>query len=93
MKIKKIYKQILALIAIPFILSGCSKKSDCDVKARHVHLYTKNARNAVIQTYLNSTNDDEIRVRQRGLNGNYIYTKTIKRKVSDIRNNRFPAHI
>ena len=39
----------------------------------------------IIQTYLNSTNDDEIRVRQRGLNGNYIYTKTIKRKVSDIK--------
>ena len=39
----------------------------------------------IIQTYLNSNPDDEVRVRQRGKDGNYIYTKTIKRKVSDIK--------
>lgn len=39
----------------------------------------------IIQTYLNSSNNEEIRVRQRGLNGNYVYTKTIKRKISDIK--------
>lgn len=39
----------------------------------------------IIQTYLNSTNDDEIRVRQRGENGNYIYFKTIKKKVTDLK--------
>ena len=39
----------------------------------------------IIQTYLNSENDDEIRVRQRGENGNYIYFKTIKKKISDIK--------
>ena len=53
-KVKKIMPRVVALLFIPFILVGCSKKSDCDVKARHVHLYKKNARNAVIQTYLNS---------------------------------------
>ena len=39
----------------------------------------------IIQTYLKSDNDDEIRIRQRGLNGNFTYTKTIKRKISDIK--------
>ncbi len=39
----------------------------------------------IIQTYLNSGNDDEIRVRQRGEDGNYIYFKTIKKKVSDVK--------
>ena len=39
----------------------------------------------IIQTYLNSTNGDEVRVRQRGKDGKYIYTKTTKRKVSDIK--------
>ncbi len=39
----------------------------------------------IIQTYLNSDNGDEIRVRQRGINGNYIYFETIKRKISDIK--------
>lgn len=39
----------------------------------------------IIQTYLNSENGDEVRVRQRGVNGNYIYFKTVKRAVSDIK--------
>lgn len=39
----------------------------------------------IIQTYLNSVADEEVRVRQRGVDGNYIYFQTIKRKVSDIK--------
>lgn len=39
----------------------------------------------IIQTYLTSSKDDEVRVRQRGENGNYIYFQTIKKKVSDIK--------
>lgn len=39
----------------------------------------------IIQTYLNSESGDEVRVRQRGENGNYIYFKTIKKKVDDIK--------
>lgn len=39
----------------------------------------------IIQTYLKSDNGDEIRVRQRGENGNYIYFKTTKKLVDDIK--------
>ena len=40
----------------------------------------------IIQTYLKSANpNEEVRIRQRGLNGNYIYTKTTKKKISDIK--------
>ena len=39
----------------------------------------------IIQTYLNSEGDDEIRVRQRGIDGNYIYFQTTKKKVSDVK--------
>jgi len=39
----------------------------------------------IIQTYLNASSGDEIRVRQRGEDGNYIYFKTIKKKVDDIK--------
>ena len=39
----------------------------------------------IIQTYLNSAAGEEVRVRQRGVNGNYIYFQTIKRKVSDVK--------
>ena len=39
----------------------------------------------IIQTYLNSAEGEEVRVRQRGANGNYVYFKTVKRKVTDIK--------
>lgn len=39
----------------------------------------------IIQTYLNSAAGEEVRVRQRGVDGNYIYFQTIKRKVSDVK--------
>ena len=36
----------------------------------------------IIQTYLRASDGDEVRVRQRGENGHYIYFKTTKRTVS-----------
>lgn len=39
----------------------------------------------IIQTYLKSAEGEEIRVRQRGYDGNYIYTQTIKRAVSGLK--------
>ena len=39
----------------------------------------------IIQTYLNSRNGDEVRVRQRGSIGNYIYTKTHKKSVNGMK--------
>lgn len=39
----------------------------------------------IIQTYLNNADGDEVRVRQRGVDGNYIYFQTIKKKVSDVK--------
>ncbi|MBQ7352171.1 MAG: AAA family ATPase [Clostridia bacterium] len=40
----------------------------------------------IIQTYLHSQNEnEEIRIRQRGADGNYTYTKTIKKAISPIK--------
>lgn len=39
----------------------------------------------IIQTYLNSAAGEEVRIRQGGADGNYIYFQTIKRKVSDVK--------
>ena len=39
----------------------------------------------IIQTYLLSDNDEEVRVRQRGKNGNYIYYQTIKKNISNLK--------
>lgn len=39
----------------------------------------------IIQTYLHSDNGDEVRVRQRGENGHYVYFLTTKRKLCGIK--------
>ena len=39
----------------------------------------------IIQTYLNSESDEEVRVRQRGVDGHYVYFQTIKKSVSDLK--------
>ena len=39
----------------------------------------------IIQTYLKSEGDEEIRIRQRGSNGHFIYYETRKRKISDLK--------
>ena len=39
----------------------------------------------IIQTYLNSDKDEEVRVRQRGFDGHYIYYQTTKRKISGLK--------
>ena len=47
----------------------------------------------IIQTYLNSASGDEVRVRQRGADGNYVYFQTIKRKVSGLKRVETECHI
>lgn len=39
----------------------------------------------IIQTYLKSNSDEEVRVRQRGFDGHYIYFQTTKRTISDLK--------
>ena len=39
----------------------------------------------IIQTYLRSQDGEEVRVRQRGMDGSYVYYKTVKRSVSGLK--------
>lgn len=39
----------------------------------------------IIQTYLKSDENEEIRVRQRGCDGNYVYFQTIKRRITGLK--------
>lgn len=39
----------------------------------------------IIQTYLTGADGEEVRLRQRGIGGNFVYFKTTKRKISDIK--------
>lgn len=39
----------------------------------------------IIQTYLQADHDDEVRIRQRGSRGNYIYFETRKKTISGLK--------
>lgn len=39
----------------------------------------------IIQTYLKSDTDEEVRLRQRGCDGHYVYYQTTKRRINDIK--------
>ncbi len=39
----------------------------------------------IIQTYLKTDSSDEVRVRQRGIDGHYIFFQTIKRRIDDVK--------
>ena len=39
----------------------------------------------IIQTYLSSSNNEETRIRQRGKDGNYVYYKTIKKRIDEFK--------
>ena len=54
MKTKSVSKRVLALLCLSFILTGCTKESECNIKDKHLHLYTKKKYGATIQTYLDS---------------------------------------
>lgn len=47
----------------------------------------------IIQTYLESSNDQELRLRQRGDGKSFVYTKTRKWKVNDIKRVEFESRI
>lgn len=56
MKIKKVYKKILPLLVVPFILTGCGEQSKCELPSRHVHKYTMNSSKGSIVNYIDSEN-------------------------------------
>ena len=81
-KMKRLVKEIFSFLGIPKPLEierkFLIKKPNTD--------YFENLPNCqkvdIIQTYLNTKNDEELRIRQRGENGSYIYTLTSKKKLN-----------
>jgi Uncharacterized protein conserved in bacteria len=47
----------------------------------------------IIQTYLRSSGDEEVRVRQRGYDGNYLYYETRKKKISGLKRLEFERRL
>ncbi len=79
-KIKDVTKKVLPLVIIPFILTGCGQKSDCEIPSRHIHKFVSN--NGIVKyldseqkqygnynwqkDYLEITNDDALFFKTKG---------------------------
>lgn len=82
-KMKKLIKEISGVLKEP---EPYEIEKKYLIQYPDINWLNKNCKKVdIIQTYLKSNNNDEIRVRQRGNNGNYIYTKTIKKNISSIK--------
>ncbi len=51
-KVRKVYVKLLALLPIPFLLTGCM--SDCKIEGRHVHKYVHADNRGTITNYLDN---------------------------------------
>lgn len=85
-KIKRLLNEITAFLGVPepFEIERKFLIKKPDIKALENLPNCKKIE--IVQTYLVSPDkSEEVRVRQRGVDGHYIYTKTIKKKVSSIK--------
>lgn len=82
-KIRKLIKEISLLLGEP---EPYEIERKFLIEYPDISWLNKNCKKIeIIQTYLTAKNDEEVRVRQRGSDGNYIYTQTIKRNINDIK--------
>lgn len=82
-KMKKLLKEISHFLGEP---EPYEIERKFLIKYPNISWLEKNCKKLeIIQTYLISNDNEEIRVRQRGDNGNYIYTQTIKKNISNIK--------
>lgn len=84
-KMKKLITEIASFLGEP---------EPCEIEKKYLIEYPDIAwlesnpacqRIEIIQTYLNSPAGEETRIRQRGIDGNYIYFQTTKKKISDVK--------
>lgn len=85
LKIKKLIEEIKIFLGEPVSYEIERKFLIEYPDIKWLNSYKKCERIEIIQTYLKSNTDDEIRIRQRGINGNYLYFKTIKKNINNIK--------
>lgn len=79
-KLKRLVKEICSFLGIPKPLEIERKFLIKKPDIQFLNTLPNCQKVDIIQTYLNSNKDEELRIRQRGEQGSYIYTLTSKRK-------------
>lgn len=84
-KMKRLIKEISSVLGIPFPYEIERKFKIKKPSYEFLNNLDNCSRVKIIQTYLLSNDDEEIRVRQRGSDGSYTYTLTKKKKSSNMK--------
>ena len=82
-KMKRLVKEIFSFLGIPKPLEIERKFLIKRPNIEHLASLPNCQKVEIVQTYLNSNNDEELRIRQRGENGSYIYTLTKKKHLQN----------
>lgn len=83
-KIKRLINEICLFLGLPIPLE-IERKFLIERPDINMLSTLKNCRKVnIIQTYLTSKENEERRVRQRGIDGNFIFTLTSKKRISEI---------
>lgn len=84
-KINRVMAEVYAILGEPVPTEIERKflieKPNLEELTKHVPITVVN----IVQTYLKSENENEVRVRQRGINGSYFYYLTEKKTISNMK--------
>ena len=84
-KLERLLKEIASFLGEPEPLEIERKFLICYPNLKHLEELPNCTKIEIIQTYLKSDDDTERRIRARGIDGDYIYYLTEKRKISGIK--------
>lgn len=84
-KIKRLMKEMLSFLGEPITFEIERKFLIKYPNINEISKLYPCKKSEIIQTYLKSNDKSEIRLRQRGLNGYYSFTKTIKKNIDGLK--------
>lgn len=84
-KLERLLKEISSFLGEPEPFEIERKFLICFPNIKKLEALPNCTKVEIIQTYLKSNDDVERRVRARGINGNYLYYLTKKKKISDLK--------
>lgn len=83
-KVKKLINEISAFLGTPEHYEIERKYLIKYPNIEELNNYQYISKVDIVQTYLSVKKEEEIRIRKRGINNNYTYYKTYKKKISDV---------
>lgn len=84
-KMDRLMNEMYNILGIPVPIEIERKFLISMPNLEYINSVTKCVKSEIIQTYLCGNENEEKRIRQRGVNGNYVYYYTVKTKITDLK--------